>query len=153
MYLSNNFTLQELTRSTTAIRKGINNIPHGEQVGNLRRLAINILQSVRDMFGPTTINSGYRCKKLNKAVKGDRRSYHIRGMAADIESAGDASLMELLVWIHENCEFTELIAEYFPSGWVHVAYDPDNLCKTLKLKDKNHNYKKISLEYLRTLYG
>ncbi len=154
MNLSNDFTLKELIKSSTAIRRGIDNTPSEEEIENLKLLAVNILQPIRDVFGLTLLNSGYRCKKLNKRVKGSKKSYHIKGMAADIESAGDASYMEILTWIYDNCEFTELIAEYFDKdGWVHCSYDPNNLCRTLKLKDKTHNYKKIPMEYLKSLHG
>ena len=38
MNLSRNFSLSELTKSDTAIRKGINNNPSAEQVEKLRKL-------------------------------------------------------------------------------------------------------------------
>ena len=50
MNLSRNFSLSELTKSDTAIRKGINNNPNAEQVEKLKLLE-NILQPVRDHFG------------------------------------------------------------------------------------------------------
>ena len=51
MNLSRNFTLSELTKSDTAIRKGINNNPNAEQIEKLKALCENILQPVRDHFG------------------------------------------------------------------------------------------------------
>ena len=51
MNLTRNFTLSELTKSDTAIRKGINNNPSAEQVEKLKSLCENILQPVRDHFG------------------------------------------------------------------------------------------------------
>ena len=32
---------------------------------------------------PVTINSGFRCKKHNKAIKGSKNSQHLQGKAAD----------------------------------------------------------------------
>ena len=37
MELTRNFTLSELTKSDTAIRKGINNNPNAEQIEKLKR--------------------------------------------------------------------------------------------------------------------
>ena len=50
MRLSKNFTLKELIKSDTAVRKGINNNPNEDHITNLERLATNILQPVRDHF-------------------------------------------------------------------------------------------------------
>ena len=50
MKLTANFTLDALTKSQTAERKGINNNPSPEQIENLKALAINILQPVRAHF-------------------------------------------------------------------------------------------------------
>ena len=48
MNLTRNFTLSELIKSDTAIRKGINNNPNAEQIEKLKALCENILQPVRD---------------------------------------------------------------------------------------------------------
>ena len=58
MQLSRNFSLQELTKSDTAIRKGIDNEPNADQVDKLKALCENILQPVRDHFGRVKITSG-----------------------------------------------------------------------------------------------
>ena len=60
MNLTRNFTLSELTKSDTAIRKGINNNPSPEQIEKLKLLCENILQPVRDHFGRVKITSGFR---------------------------------------------------------------------------------------------
>ena len=60
MRLSKNFTLKELIKSDTAVRKGINNNPNEDHINNLERLATNILQPVRDHFAKVvSISSGY----------------------------------------------------------------------------------------------
>jgi len=60
MNLSNNFTLAELTKSQTAVRKNINNEPGTEEIENLIHLAKTVLQPVREHFGkPVMISSGY----------------------------------------------------------------------------------------------
>ena len=55
MNLSRNFTLQELIKSDTAVRKGIDNNPNSDQIAKLKLICDNILQPVRDHFGPVTL--------------------------------------------------------------------------------------------------
>ena len=64
MNLTRNFTLSELTKSDTAIRKGINNNPSPEQIEKLKSLCENILQPVRDHFGRVKITSGFRSSRV-----------------------------------------------------------------------------------------
>ena len=128
MKLSNNFSLKEMTNSQTALRRGIDNEPGDEEEANLQQLCEQVLQKVRDHFGkPVTVNSGYRSPELNKAIGGSTTSDHCKGMAADIEIPG-VSNYELADWIKENCEFRQLILEFYTpgvpdSGWVHVSYN------------------------------
>ena len=128
MKLSNNFSLKEMTKSQTATRKGIDNVPGDLEEANLQQLCEQVLQKVRDHFGkPVTVTSGYRSPELNKAIGGSTTSDHCKGMAADIEIAGVPN-HELAEWIRDNCEFRQLILEFYTpgvpdSGWVHVSYD------------------------------
>ena len=157
--LTKNFTLKEMTKSPTAIRLGIDNTPNEEEIENLRYLCETISQPCRDELGRINVNSGYRGKKLNDAVGSSDRSFHRPGCAEDIEADDeDVSNFDLLLWIYENLEFTELIAEYFnkddkEAGWVHVAHQKGNNKKVLKLKDKDHHYKVVTIEYLKELYA
>jgi len=126
MRLSENFTMAEFTKSQTAERKGIDNTPEGEHFDAAVALFENVVQKVRDHFGPTVINSGYRSPELNEAVGGSSRSQHCKGEAADIEVPGVANA-ELAEWIRDNLEFDQLILEFYTpgipdSGWVHVSY-------------------------------
>ena len=60
MRLSANFTLAEFTKSQTAIRKGLDNTPGDIHLQSAKSLFENVVQKVRDNFGVTVINSGYR---------------------------------------------------------------------------------------------
>ena len=137
MQLTNNFTLAELCKSQTALRKGIDNLPKDPDiVSKMQTLAEEILQPVRDKFGPTVINSGYRCKKLNTAIGGSKKSQHCFGEAADIE-VPTLSNRDLAEWIKNNLDFDQLILEFYngkdpSSGWVHVSY-----------KNKDDNRKQV----------
>ena len=68
MQLSRNFSLQELTKSDTAIRKGIDNEPNADQIDKLKTLCEQILQPVRDHFGRVKVTSGYRSPELCAAI-------------------------------------------------------------------------------------
>lgn len=130
MKLSKNFSLHEMTKSETALRKGLENEPDPQQMYSLTRLCEEILQPVRDMFGPTKVNSGFRHPDVNSAVGGSKTSDHCKGMAADIEVPGVAN-GDLAQWIVDNCEFRQVILEFYTpgipdSGWVHVSYNPDD---------------------------
>lgn len=130
MNLSKNFTLSELTKSNEAARHGIDNTPTAEVAENLRGLAENILQKVRDNFGVVTVSSGYRNKAVNEKAGGSATSDHVFGFAADFEVAGVQNKV-LAEWIRDNLKFTQVILE-FPGqnpndGWVHCSYNPANL--------------------------
>ena len=125
MKLSKNFSLKEMTTSSTATRLRIPNEPQPEHLINLAVLVHKILQPVRDKFGVVTVNSGYRSSQLNKAVGGSQTSQHCNGEAADIECYGIPN-KQLAEWIRDNCDFDQIILEFYDpadpqSGWVHVS--------------------------------
>ena len=65
MKLSKNLTLKEVTKSNTANRLGIDNKPEEFDIKNLREIAEEVFQPLRDHFGvPLYISSGFRCKEL-----------------------------------------------------------------------------------------
>ena len=112
MKLSKNFSMAEFTKSQTAERKGIDNTPQGEHLEAAVALFENVVQKVRDHFGVTTINSGYRCPELNAAVGGSATSQHCHGEAADIEVPGVAN-SDLANWIVDNNDFDQVILEFY----------------------------------------
>jgi zinc D-Ala-D-Ala carboxypeptidase len=127
--LSKNFTLTEFTKSQTALRLGIDNTPSEEHLAAAKLLFENVVQPVRDHFGPTVINSGYRGPALNEAIGGASASQHCRGEAVDIECPGIPN-HEVAEWIQNNLEYDQLILEFYTlgipdSGWVHVSYIPE----------------------------
>ena len=78
MNLTRNFTLSELIKSDTAIRKGINNNPNAEQIEKLKSLCENILQPVRDHFGRVKVTSGFRSPELCQAIGSSVSYTHLR---------------------------------------------------------------------------
>lgn len=131
--LTNNFSLQEMIKSETALRRDMDNTPHSDEVvQNLTVLCEQVLQPLRDVYGVgIKVNSGYRSPDVNAAVGGSRTSDHCKGQAADIEIPGVANA-DLAQYIADNFNFTQLILEFYTqgvpdSGWVHVSYDVNNL--------------------------
>ncbi len=129
MNLSRNFSLQELIKSDTAIRKGINNNPNAEQIEKLKDLCENILQPVRDHFGRVKVTSGFRSPDLCIAINSSVNSQHAKAEAADFEVIGTDNA-ELADWIYKNLNFDQLILEFYTpgepnSGWIHCSYTPD----------------------------
>ncbi len=124
--LSKNFSYRELTRSREALRHGLENIPSEQELANLRKLAWEILQPVRDHFGPTDVSSGFRCLVVNRIVKSGDTSQHVKGEAADSEVLGVPN-REVALWIEDNLDFDQLILEFYTpgqpnSGWIHCSY-------------------------------
>jgi uncharacterized protein YcbK (DUF882 family) len=129
MNLSRNFTLSELIKSDTAIRKGINNNPNAEQIEKLKALCENILQPVRDHFGRVKVTSGFRSVDLCLAIGSSSNSQHAKAEAADFECVG-VDNAELADWIKDNLPYDQLIVEYYTpgepnSGWIHCSYVSD----------------------------
>jgi len=150
-----NFRYSEFIKSETATRLGIKNIPNDSQWQNIEALAINVLQPVRSHFGRIKITSGFRIGELNKKIGGSEFSNHCRGEAADIEPMKKGvTLLEILSWIYRNLEFRNLIAEYFDDdGWVHVDFRAGSNLKRLRLRDKEHKYEDVTIEFLKELYS
>lgn len=148
------FKYYEFVDSYEAKRLGIKNEPTETEWKNIETTAMTIAQPVRDKLGRLRITSGFRCKQLNKAIGSGDASHHITGRAIDCKPlASGITLMKVLKYIYEYLPFRELIAEYFPYGWVHCAYVKGDNSAILKLKDVNHNYKIVTIDYLIKLYG
>lgn len=142
------FTIEELCYSATAKRFGIDNSPNKEVVENLIRLVEKVLDPLREKYGKAImVSSGYRCEKLNKAVRGAAKSQHLTGKAADIYIAGNSKetrrLFDLLV--ENNLPYDQAILEKGTMNapqWVHVSYD-ERQCRRERLFFDGRRYIKI----------
>lgn len=86
------FTIAELTKSTTATERGIDNTPPKGVENNIKYLIEAVLDPLREAYNkPIYVSSGYRCAELNKAVGGAKNSQHLTGMAADIYVKGESN--------------------------------------------------------------
>ena len=138
MQLTEHFTLEEFSFSSTAKARGIDNSVSSQRVVyNLRNLCEQVLEPLRSYANqPITISSGYRCKALNKVVGGTHNSQHMTGEAADIhiplydfkDSTGsrltDIQLArDWMQWLTDNTDFDQLILETVNRKifWIHVS--------------------------------
>jgi len=151
MNLSRNFTLSELIKSDTAIRKGINNNPNAEQIEKLKALCENVLQPVRDHFGRVKVTSGYRSPELCVAIGSSLSSQHSKAEAVDFECIGIDNA-EVADWVYKNCQTDQLILEYYTpgepnSGWIHaswIPFQPRAQYMRAYREDKKTKYKPIT---------
>lgn len=130
--LSKYFSLIEFTKSSTASKLGISNTPNGEVVANLKTLAVNVLDPIREMAcGPIIITSGYRCSELNYKVRGAPNSDHIYGQAADFKPGYPVD--DLQKWlddmyrmiVNSKIQYHQLIRE---PTWLHISLHMNNKC-------------------------
>jgi len=125
MKLSANFTLEELTKSQVASRRGIPNNPNATQIDALKELCMNVLQPLRSYYDkPVIVSSGFRTAELCIAINSKIDSQHTKGQAADIEIYG-VDNKELADYIINNLDYDQIILEFYSggnSGWVHVSY-------------------------------
>lgn len=128
MKISAHLTLAELIRSDSAKRLKISNQPLPEHLDNMKVLAKNVFEPIRNHFkSPIYISSGYRSEKLNKAIKGSKYSQHCLGQAIDIDMDGSGLISNSNVFnfIKDNLDFDQLIWEFgdnYNPDWVHVSY-------------------------------
>ena len=145
MKLSENLTLKEAIKSSTAIRLGIDNEPKIEHLENLKAIAQNVFQPIRKHFGvPIAVTSGYRSEALNSAIKGSSRSQHCKGEALDLDADvfGGVSNKQIFEYILDHIEYDQLIWEFGSDqdpDWVHVSYKKEgNRGQILRAVRKNN---------------
>jgi zinc D-Ala-D-Ala carboxypeptidase len=146
MQLSKHFKLIEFEKSMTATRLGIKNKAGSGEIKNLTDLCYGVLEPTRAKFDkPITITSGYRSEELCEAIGSKKTSQHTKGQAVDFEIAGVSNL-EVALWISNNCDFDQLILEYWNSedndsnsGWIHVSFvEGSNRKQILTFDGKNY---------------
>ena len=123
MNLSNSFSLEQLTFSETAGRRGLDNTPTPEQEENLRELA-QALERIQALLGfPLHISSAFRSPKVNSAVGGSVTSAHMDGYAADFTCEAFGSPLQVCQAIaSSDIPYDQVIYEY--ERWCHFSIDP-----------------------------
>lgn len=123
------FTIEEMTKSSTATAKGIDNTPSKDIEAKLQKLIEAVLDLLKEWYGkPIRVNSGYRCEALNEAIGGSKTSQHCLGEAADITAGSKEENKKLFEYIKDNLPFDQLINES-DFSWIHVSYREGRLRK------------------------
>jgi hypothetical protein len=126
MNLTNNFTLEELTVSQEAIRKGLDNTPGKGILSNLINTAEN-MELVRNVLNghPIIVTSGYRSPEVNAAVGGSKTSQHTKGQAVDFTCPKYGTPREIVRAIkNAGIKYDQLILEF--DRWVHISFSDNN---------------------------
>ena len=130
--LTPHFTLEEMTR--TNVKLGYldqqrQTQPDAQVIDNLTRVC-QWLEMMREV--PIIINSGYRCKELNRLVGGCPTSNHLTGCAADIRVNSKEQLLRYAVRLLDisdetGQDFDEILLERNSREyWLHFAVRPKN---------------------------
>ena len=142
--ISKHISEKEGVYSITATRRGIDNIPDGDELNNMRLLAEEVFEPLRTYVGgPIKINSFFRCPELNTAIGGSGKSQHCKGQAMDIDDTfGKMTNADMYHWIKDNLEFDQMIWEFGDDknpDWVHVSYvsESENRNRCLRAIRKN----------------
>ena len=149
MHLSKNLTLSEVTKSATAKRRGISNEPTIEHLENLKAVAENIFQPIREEFlCPIYISSGYRSEELNEAIGGSKTSQHSKGEALDLDADvyGVITNADIYHYAEDNLDYDQLIWEFGTDenpDWVHISYRRDGKNRRQKLRAERSGGKTV----------
>jgi len=146
--ISKHISYKEGTRSITAIRKGIDNIPNDYELANMELIAAKIFEPLRKWVGgPIKINSFFRCAELNTAIGGSSNSQHCQGRAIDIDDTyGHKTNAEMFEYIRTNLNFDQIIWEFGTDtnpDWVHVSYVSEEQNRKRCLKASRENGKTV----------
>ena len=124
--ISKHISDKEATKSITALRLGIDNTPNGTAYNNMKTLAANVFEPLREWVGgPIKITSMYRSTELNEAIGGSKTSQHCKGQAIDIDDIyGHKTNAQMFEYIKNNLDFDTLIWEFGGDNpdWVHISY-------------------------------
>ena len=125
--ISKHISYKEATRSNTALRRGIDNIPDVEELENMKVIAEKVFEPLRKWVGgPIKINSFYRSPELNVAIGGSKKSQHCHGQAIDIDDTyGHRSNASMFHHLRYSLDYDQIIWEFGDDknpAWVHVSY-------------------------------
>ena len=124
--VGHHFWLSEFLSSSTAVRKGLDNMPKASELANIINVLAPGMQRVRNSLAvPVFITSGYRSPEVNRAVGGSIASQHCQGLAADFKAPDKGTPRAITKFLMERSgeiRFDQLIYE---GSWVHISFVPD----------------------------
>ena len=137
--ISKHISDREGVYSTTAMRRGLDNTPDGEQLDNMKLLAEKVFEPLREWVGgPIRINSFFRGPELNTAIGGSSKSQHCKGQAVDIDDGGcNKTNAQMYKYIKDELEFDQMIWEFGDDknpNWVHISYVSEDANRNRCLK-------------------
>jgi zinc D-Ala-D-Ala carboxypeptidase len=138
--LTDHFTWDEVTRSPTAARLGLENQVPQELVNNVYRTARS-MEEVRAVLGvPVKVTSWYRCPPLNAAIGGSKTSVHPKGLAVDFQPAGLALETAFRMIAESAIEFDQLIIERTKDGarWIHFGLSEGPMRRQILMAAGDH---------------
>lgn len=117
------FTVSELCHSDVARKNGIINTPGMKELHNLEKITIPHMSIIREFLGcPIVVNSGFRCKELNRKVGGVFNSKHLEGLAVDGVPKGN--LRECWEKLRDS-KYASLLDQcilYEKKGFIHFGF-------------------------------
>ena len=127
MKLSKYFTLGDLSTRTAATSYAVKDqggLTSAQIVGNLKHLAVNVLDKIKEQYPDMIITSGFRSK--------NEGSDHDKGQAVDIQFTGKTNddYYDIAKWIEANTPYKQVLLEYAKKSngkivaWIHVAASP-----------------------------
>jgi zinc D-Ala-D-Ala carboxypeptidase len=124
MNLSAHFSLEEFCTSQIAARIGRAIEPTEQDIRNLTRLCVTVLEPLRiDLRLPIHVSSGLRPLWLNQSIGGSSTSAHMDGRAADIEVPGMAPIEVCRRIAELGLPVDQCIHEF--ASWCHVGVPKD----------------------------
>ena len=132
MNLSTNITLEMLTRSQTATRKGIEEQfnPSPEIIERLKDLSVNVIERLLVIFPDLFISSGYRSPELNTIIGGANSSQHTKGEAVDLGITKTSNISIARALLSAKIPFDQMIVEFGTfekPQWIHISYKKERL--------------------------
>jgi hypothetical protein len=120
--ISKHISTAEATESATALRLGIKNVPNEAELEAMKYVAENLFEPIREWYSkPIKVNSFFRCKELNKAVKGSVTSGHVLGNSIDISGGNKVENKKIFDFIKTSgLDFDQVINEY-DFTWIHLS--------------------------------
>lgn len=139
LQMSRHYTLRQLTMAPYTMRNypipdngdPSRGLSKGRIVANLRLLARNILDPVRDRYSNSQPSNTWRPEPADPISANTGRplpKQHPRGQAADIQFRGTpiGQYYDIAVWIRDTLAFDQMILEYNGRGssWIHISWNP-----------------------------
>lgn len=144
----------ESIASATAKAKGIDNTPEPAHLENMKHVATQIFDKVREHIGgPLHASSFYRSPLLNQSLvksqgMASTKSQHMKGEAIDITTKkyNVGTNKQVFDFIKDNLVFDQLIYEFGTDqepDWVHVSLKRGGANRKQVLRAKKINGKVV----------